>query len=394
MKPEPTPLRIASPSWGMGIWKRRKNSWIGSPGSPGIWGSCIWVRTGAAVVLMLTTAGPFCSTRAVKSGSALAADLWTCGVWACELDTGVSLPPSKPRIDAAAHMASTTANFFLDIGVSCNDSGNGSWATRAGRSSAARVRDTLCNESGPRTSASSDLLVLCDRLALHRLFAHHLFGARFLQDVGALLRTDPQRELDRGVAVLAHDVHVRAVPEQELHHLGVAPRSSVHKRRIAVLGDEVGIEVLREDLLRVDKVALLDGVEQHLDSFGALFLRLFFQTRRKQVHHVVDERKAPHGRHGDDQRQFRDSQALGHLAGHVRGQRQEHHQEEELELEIQEERDEYHERERAEQEIPVDIEALDGFLGHVGEGRREPDQDDQRDFPNPLAHETQIHALS
>src|SRR2546425_12083881 len=49
MKPEPTPLRIASP-WGMGIWKRRKNSCIGSPGSPGIWGSCIWVRTGAVVV--------------------------------------------------------------------------------------------------------------------------------------------------------------------------------------------------------------------------------------------------------------------------------------------------------------------------------------------------------
>src|SRR5712692_11382223 len=131
MKPEPTPLRIASP-WGMGIWKRRKNSCIGSPGSPGIWGSCIWVRTGAVVVLMLTTAGPFCSTRALKSGSALAADLWTCVVWACELDMVVSLPSSKPRIVAAAHTASTTTNLFLDIGVSCGDFGNASWAAHAG----------------------------------------------------------------------------------------------------------------------------------------------------------------------------------------------------------------------------------------------------------------------
>src|SRR6266571_3076343 len=142
MKPEPTPLRIASP-WGMGIWKRRKNSWIGSPGSPGIWGICIWTRTGVVVVLMLTTAGPFCSTRALKSGSAPAADLWICGVWACELDTGVSLPPSKPRIVAAAHAASITANFFLDIGVSCNDLGNASWAAHAGRSSR-RGPDTFC----------------------------------------------------------------------------------------------------------------------------------------------------------------------------------------------------------------------------------------------------------
>src|SRR5882762_10914624 len=112
MKPEPTPLRIESPC-GTGIWKRRKNSWTGSPGSPGIWGSCIWVRTGAVVVLILTTAGPYCSTRALKTGSALA-DVWTCAVWACELDR-VSVPLSKPSSVAAAHTASNTANFFLDI---------------------------------------------------------------------------------------------------------------------------------------------------------------------------------------------------------------------------------------------------------------------------------------
>src|SRR3979490_1758506 len=113
MKPEPTPLRIESPC-GTGIWKRRKNSWMGSPGSPGIWGSCIWVRTGAGVVLMLTTAGPYCSTKALKSGSALAADVWTCAVWACEL--GITrLLPQLLLTQAAAHTASTTANFFLDI---------------------------------------------------------------------------------------------------------------------------------------------------------------------------------------------------------------------------------------------------------------------------------------
>ncbi len=105
---------------------------MGSPGSPGIWGLCIWVRTGAVVVLMLTTAGPFCSTRALKSGSAPAADRWTCTVWACELDMAVSLPPSKPSTVAAAHTANTTANFLLDIGVSCNDFGNASWAAHGG----------------------------------------------------------------------------------------------------------------------------------------------------------------------------------------------------------------------------------------------------------------------
>src|SRR6266704_2851005 len=308
MKPEPTPLRIASP-WGMGIWKRRKNSWMGSPGSPGIWGSCIWVRTGALVVLMLTTAGPFCSTRALKSGSAPAADLWICGVWACELDTAVSLPPSKPRIVAAAHTASTMANFFLDIEVSCNDFGNASWAAHAGRSS---------RRSRPRHILLPEASVLLRLRGPHGLLAHHLVGARLLQDVGALLRADPQGELDRRVAFLADHVDVRAVPEQQLHHLRVAARRGVHEGRIAVLGNEVGVEVLGEDLLRVDEVALLDGVEQHPDAFRALFLRFFLESRRKQVYHVIDERKADHGGHRDDQRQGRDAQALRHLAGHVR----------------------------------------------------------------------------
>src|SRR6266480_5883922 len=341
MKPEPTPLRIASP-WGMGIWKRRKNSWIGSPGSPGIWGSCIWVRTGAAVVLMFTTAGPFCSTRALKSGSAPAADLWTCGVWACELDTGVSLPPSKPSIVAAAHTARTTANFFLDIG--------GSPAmisvTRLGQ----RMRVEVPAAPGPDTFCYRKASVLLRLGGAHGLLAHRLVGARLLQDVGALLRADPQGELDRRIAFLADHIDVRAVPEKQLHHLRVAARRGVHQRRIAVLGDEIGVEVLGEDLLRVDEVAFLDGVEQHLDALGALLPGLLLEARREHIHHVVDERKAHHRGHCDDQRQGRHSQALGHFTGHVRGDRQEHDEEEELELEVQEQRDENRQGERAQQQ--------------------------------------------
>src|SRR5213594_4965999 len=115
---------------------------------------------------MLTTAGPFCSTRALKSGSA-PTDLWICGVWACELDTGVSLPPSKPSIVAAAHTASTAANFFLDIGVSCNDFGNASWAAHAGRSS---------RRSRPRHILLPETSVLLRLGGAHGLLAHHLVG--------------------------------------------------------------------------------------------------------------------------------------------------------------------------------------------------------------------------
>src|SRR5438477_3160387 len=360
----------------MGIWKRRKNSWIGSSGSPGIWGTCGWTRSGAVVVLMLTTAGPFCSTRALKSGRAPVADLWTCAVWACELDMVVSLPPAKPSTVAAAHTVSTTANVFWAIRISCDDFGNASWAAQARRSSRRSRPDTSCYR---KTS-----LLLRPR-GLRGLFAQQLVGTRLLQDVGALLRADPQGELDRRVAFVADHVDVRAVPEQELHHLRIAARRGVHERRIAVLGDEVGVEVLGEDLLRVDEVALLDGVEQHLDAFGALFLQFFLEPGRKQVHHVVDERKAHHGGHGDEQGQCRDAQALGHLAGHVRGDRQQHDQEEELELQVQEKRDEYDEGERAEQETPIDIEALERFLGEVGGGRWGRHQDDRRDFLYPPA---------
>src|SRR5256885_3164747 len=192
MKPEPTPLRIASP-WGLGIWKRRKNSWIGSSGSPGIWGICIWVRTGAVVVLMLTTAGPFCSTRALKSGSPPAVDLWTgcvwtCAVWACELDMVVSLPPAKPSTVAAAQRASITANFFLDIGSPAMIS-----VTRLGQ----RKRFEVPLAPAPDTFCYGKTSLLLRFRGPRGLLAHHLVGARLLQDVGALLRADAQGKLNR-----------------------------------------------------------------------------------------------------------------------------------------------------------------------------------------------------
>src|SRR5437867_3711307 len=136
----------------------------------------------------------------------------------------VSLPPSKPRIVAVAHTASTTANFFLDIRDSCNDCDNASWAAHAGRSSRRSRPDTFCYRM---TS------VLLRLRGLHGLLARRLVGARLLQDVGALLRADAQGELDRGVAFLADHVDVRAVPEQQLDHLRVAARRGVHEGRIA-----------------------------------------------------------------------------------------------------------------------------------------------------------------
>src|SRR5207247_3928127 len=74
-------------------------------------------------------------------------------------------------------------------------------------------------------------------------------------------------------------------------------------------------------------------------------------------------------------------------AWHERVDSQQNDQEEELELEVKEERDEYDEGERAEQKTPIDIEALERFLGQVGEGRCERDQDNQCDFPHALAVE-------
>src|SRR5258708_34263748 len=101
-----------------------------------------------------------------------------------------------------------------------------------------RMRDEVPAAPGPDTFCYRKTSVLLRLRGPRGLFAHHLVGARLLQDVGTLLRADPQGELDRRVAFLAHDVDVRAVPEQELHHLRLAPRAGVRQGRISVLGDE------------------------------------------------------------------------------------------------------------------------------------------------------------
>src|SRR5207249_5046452 len=129
---------------------------------------------------------------------------------------------------------------------------------------------------GPDTFCYRKASVLLRLRGPHGLLARHLVGARLLQDVGALLRADPQGELDRRIAFLADHVDVRAVPEQQLHHLRVAARRGVHQRRIAVLGDEIGVEVLGVDLLRVDVVVFFVGVVLFLVVFCVFFFGFFF----------------------------------------------------------------------------------------------------------------------
>src|ERR1700741_2332001 len=71
MKPEPSERASGWRGPGPGCWrgmKRRKNSSTSSSSIPGTWGVAPLRRT-ACVVLMLTTALPWSSTRRVKSGS-------------------------------------------------------------------------------------------------------------------------------------------------------------------------------------------------------------------------------------------------------------------------------------------------------------------------------------
>src|SRR6266513_5519838 len=126
---------------------------------------------------------------------------------------GASLPLSHPRATAAAQAASNRMKFLLGMAILQKS------ITRLGQ----RLRDEVPRGRTPTHFVTDRSLLLGSRL--NGLFAHHLLGTRLLQYVGALLRADSQGELDRGVAVPAHDVHVRAVPQQELHHLGVASRS-------------------------------------------------------------------------------------------------------------------------------------------------------------------------
>ncbi len=67
MNPEPCPWRGIGCASGIGIWNRRKNSYIGSPGLNGI-SRVAPAPAARCVTLILTTAGPWLSTRPVKSG--------------------------------------------------------------------------------------------------------------------------------------------------------------------------------------------------------------------------------------------------------------------------------------------------------------------------------------
>src|SRR2546425_6284190 len=136
---------------------------------------------------------------------------------------GASLPPSYPS-GTAAHTTSIRTNFFLDIG---NPSGLCS-VTRLGQ----RMRGEVPVALGATHFVTRS--VLAGLRGMHRLFAHQLVGTRLLQDVGALLRADSQGELDRRVAFVADHVDIRAVPEQQLHHLRVA-RSEEHTSELQSL---------------------------------------------------------------------------------------------------------------------------------------------------------------
>src|SRR5512135_2194949 len=73
MKPEPRERvseRGPGSTGGRRGMKRRKNSRSSSSSTPGICGSAL--RWTACLVLMFTTAGPWCSTSCVKSGSSRA----------------------------------------------------------------------------------------------------------------------------------------------------------------------------------------------------------------------------------------------------------------------------------------------------------------------------------
>src|SRR5215813_382440 len=193
---------------------------------------------------MLTTAGPFCSTSALKSGSARAvAEAGAAGtVWACDAEMGENLSASYPRVAAAANAASVRANIFLDMrsstGIRIRVLGSAALAKfrRGAR------RHILLRPAWLRPAGAG--LVLGGRLRLDGLLPRKLLGARLLQDVGALRGADAQGELDRRIAVLADPVDVGAVPEQEIDHLGVSPGRGVHERRVAVVRDQVGVEVL------------------------------------------------------------------------------------------------------------------------------------------------------
>src|SRR6185437_5082150 len=131
MKPEPTP-RVGPCR---GIWKLRKN-WRNSGGRPCMSGalspsSCPRTLRLFEITLMLTTAGPYCSTSALKSGSAavgaaltatVGAAGFTAGTTAANAADGSSRSAATPPSANAPAMATATALRFKILAcivVSC-----------------------------------------------------------------------------------------------------------------------------------------------------------------------------------------------------------------------------------------------------------------------------------
>src|SRR5690606_17149634 len=99
MKPEPSPRGGGICPLGIGWPQRRKNSPKGSPGAkPGISATCRRLPT----IVTFTTAGPYCSTSELKSGSAAALGDATAGAAAAATSIACALPRRSPEHAANA----------------------------------------------------------------------------------------------------------------------------------------------------------------------------------------------------------------------------------------------------------------------------------------------------
>ena len=189
-----------------------------------------------------------------------------------------------------------------------------------------------------------------------------------------------QRQLDRAFAVLGEDGHVGAVADQQLGHLRIVAHGSVLQRRVAIVAEQVRIEVHRQDFLRVHQIVLLDCIEYRLDTLRALVARLRFQAGGQNADDVIDERDADHGDQGDDQRNLGDAQRVGPGVGDVGADHQQGHHDEESEFQVKEQRDHQQDAEDGRDVPAVDAQLLGDLCRKQGEEGGEADQTDQRPF--------------
>src|SRR6266571_1457910 len=193
---------------------------------------------------------------------------------------GANLPPSHPRVTAAAHAAMIRANLFPYMGVS-ECSGNAQLGSTGGtKFRVAPTRYILLPMEVPAAAGEERRPYLgcldctacsranCSARALFRMSAHSCEPIRKASSVA--VSPSPLTMLTSAPFLSSRST------------IFASPRAAAYMSGVAVLGDEVGVEVLGENLLGVDEVALLDGVEQHLDAFGALVLGLFLEARGEQ----------------------------------------------------------------------------------------------------------------